>query len=195
MTQTAADAAEKPARALTADVRLPERITLDEVLLRPPTLDDVQALHEAIVESYAELHPWMPWCTEPVELADQRGFVERSLAAWENAEAMNFNVFDAEGTVIGSIGLMDRIGPGALEIGYWLRTGHTGRGVMTRAAKALTELGLGLPGIERIEIHCDAANLRSAAVPRRLGYRLDREVRTEITAPGESGLEQFWLSS
>jgi RimJ/RimL family protein N-acetyltransferase len=65
---------------------------------------------------------------------------------------------------------------------------------MTRAAKALTELGLGLPGVARVEIRCDAANLRSAAVPRRLGFRLDREEDGEILAPGDSGREQFWIT-
>jgi RimJ/RimL family protein N-acetyltransferase len=45
-----------------------------------------------------------------------------------------------------------------------------------------------------VEIHCDAANARSAAVPRRLGYRLDREVPSEITVPGGSGVEQYWVT-
>jgi RimJ/RimL family protein N-acetyltransferase len=67
--------------------------------------------------------------------------------------------------------------------------------MMTGAVRALTELGLGLPGIDRIEIHCDAANLRSAAVPQRLHYRLDREETREPAAPGECGREQFWISS
>jgi RimJ/RimL family protein N-acetyltransferase len=54
-------------------------------------------------------------------------------------------------------------------------------------------LALTLPGIERVEIRCDAANTRSSAVPRRLGYRLVRQVRTDPAAPGECGLEQRWV--
>jgi RimJ/RimL family protein N-acetyltransferase len=189
------DTAERPARALTPDVHVPDRIELDEGrYLRALTLDDVRALHDAVVASYAELHPWMPWCTEPVEIEEQHAFVERSLKSWESAEAKNFGIFDAEGAFRGTLALMDRAGPGALEIGYWLRTDATGRGVMTGAVKVLTELGLGLPGIERIEIHCDAANLRSAAVPQRLGYRLDHEETREPGAPGERGREQFWFT-
>lgn len=188
------DTAERPARALTADVRVPERIELGDAHLRRFTLDDVPALHEAIVASFAELHLWMPWCTEPVESVDQRDFVERGIRNWETAEALNFAVVDAADALVGSIALMDRIGPGGLEIGYWLRTDATGHGLITRAAKALTELGLWLPGVARIEIHCDAANVRSAAVPRRLGFRLDREQDGEITAPGESGREQYWIT-
>ena len=188
------DTTEKPARALTADADPPERIDLDGFHLRRLTLDDVHAIHEAIVVGYAELHAWMPWCVEPIDIKDQREFLERSTAEWASSVAFNYGVFDGADRLSGTVGLMDRIGPGGLEIGYWLRTDATGRGLMTAAVRAVTEVGLGLPGITRIEIHCDAANLRSAAVPNRLGYRLAREVGREITAPGESGTEQYWVT-
>lgn len=185
--------ADRP-KALPADVRPPETIDLDGFHLRRPTLDDTQALHDAIVATFAELHTWMPWCKEPVEIGEQRGFIERSATDWAGQAAFNWLIVDAGGNLIGTVGLMDRIGPGGLEIGYWLRTGATGRGVMTRAAARVTDIALALPGIDRVEIHCDAANVRSAAVPRRLGYRLDREGPAEPAAPGESGLEQIWIT-
>ena len=40
-----------------------------------------------------------------------------------------------------------------------------------------------LPGIERVEIRCDARNLPSAGIPRKLGYRLV-ETRRDNAAPG-----------
>lgn len=81
-------------------------------------------------------------------------------------------------------GLHDRSGGGAVEIGYWCHVDHLGRGVATRAARALTALPAGLPTVDRVEIHCDEANLRSAAVARRLGYRLDRVEAAGVRAPG-----------
>ena len=189
------DTAERPARALTAEVRAPARIDLDEDLhLRRFVPDDAQALHDAIVASFAELHPWMPWCKDPVEIAEQREFLERTEKAWESAEAFGYALCNAAGELLATISLMDRVGPGALEIGYWRRSDASGRGLITRATKALTEVGLSLPGVERIEIHCDAANLRSAAVPQRLGYRLDREQDGAALAPGDTGREQFWVT-
>ena len=47
--------------------------------------------------------------------------------------------------------------------------------------------------MERVEIHCDQANHLSAAVPERLGYRLDRVEPDEIRAPGESGRSMIWV--
>jgi RimJ/RimL family protein N-acetyltransferase len=190
------DIIEQPARALTAGVHVPERIELPDhgFHLQRSVPDDVQQLHDAVVASFAEVHPWMPWCTEPVDIADQRAHLERAIVHWDEAVSFNFSVIGTDGRFSGSISLMDRIGPGGLEIGYWLRTDATGRGVMTAATRALTEVALALPGITRVEIHCDAANLRSAAVPRRLGFRLEHEVERAIAAPGESGVEQRWTT-
>ena len=89
--------------------------------------------------------------------------------------------------------MIDRIGPDGLEIGYWLDGAHTGRGLVTEAADLLTAAGLGLDGIERVEIHCDQANVRSAAVPARLGYRLDRIEPDEVRTPAESGHSMIWV--
>src|SRR5262249_60537312 len=67
------------------------------------------------------------------------------------------------------------------------------RGFATAAAEALTSAALGLPGVRRVEIHCDEANVASAAIPRKLGYRLDRVVAHEPEAPGESGRRMIWV--
>ena len=190
------DPAEVPkalATTLAPDIAPPALIELDGFSLRRPTPSDAEELHQAVKATFAELHPWMPWCTDPVELEEQRAFIERAATNWASQAEFNWFIVDTEDALIGTISLMDRIGPGGLEIGYWLRTDATGRGVMTRAAGRVTEVALGLPGIERVEIHCDAANLRSAAVPQRLGFRLAREFPKEPTAPGERGLEQQWV--
>ena len=80
-----------------------------------------------------------------------------------------------------------------LEVGYWLRAGATGRGCATAAARALTDLALSVDGVSRVEIHCDEANVRSAAVARRLGYRLDRIVPDAVTAPADLGRSMIWI--
>jgi RimJ/RimL family protein N-acetyltransferase len=72
--------------------------------------------------------------------------------------------------LIGGVGLYPRVGPGAIEIGYWAQAHETGRGYVTEAAWALTTTAFDSADIERVEIRCDAANAASAAVARRLGY-------------------------
>jgi RimJ/RimL family protein N-acetyltransferase len=65
-----------------------------------------------------------------------------------------------------------RIAADALEIGYWIRADQVRRGFAVEAARALTEAGLAVPDVVRIQIHCDPANVVSRRIPERLGYRL-----------------------
>jgi RimJ/RimL family protein N-acetyltransferase len=96
-------------------------------------------------------------------------------------------------SVLGMIGLHRRVGPRAIEIGYWTHVAHAGRGYMTAAVTAVTEAAAALDDVDRVEIHTDEANLRSAAIPRRLGYRLDRVDTRRPEALAESGRLQIWV--
>ena len=88
-----------------------------------------------------------------------------------------------------------RLGPGALEIGYWLRAGgHRPGHRDRRGARRSPTPRSPLAGVDRVEIHCDEANIRSAAVPRRLGYRLDRIETDTISAPGDLGRSMIWVT-
>jgi RimJ/RimL family protein N-acetyltransferase len=82
-------------------------------------------------------------------------------------------MFDSGGTaVFGGCGLYPRVGPNAVEIGYWLGVGHIGRGLATRATEALTRVAFDSRDIDRVEIRCDRGNKASSRVPERLGYRV-----------------------
>ena len=84
-----------------------------------------------------------------------------------------FALMDPDETeVLGGVGLYRRIGPGGLEIGYWVRSDQAGRGLATEATHAVTDVGFMLSGIERMEIHCDPLNTPSIVVPKKLGYEL-----------------------
>ncbi len=56
---------------------------------------------------------------------------------------------------------------------------------MTRSAAALTTFGFETLGLHRIEIRADAANVRSRAVPERLGYTLEATLRDHRLSRGE----------
>ena len=58
----------------------------------------------------------------------------------------------------------------------------------------LTEVALSLRDVDRIEIHTDEANTASAAIPRRLGYRLDRIEPKTPQASGETERKQIWVT-
>ncbi|MFF2748848.1 GNAT family N-acetyltransferase [Kitasatospora sp. NPDC058048] len=184
-----------PVAAVTAG-RPPERLRLPGGLwLRRRRSTHAAALNRAVRANLDHLRPWMEWAAEAPSRARTAELTRAGAAAWEaGTDFMYLAGLDAEpGGVIGAFGLHGRIGPGALEIGYWVATGHVGRGIATTAAGALTEAALALPGITRVEIRCDRANGASAAVPRKLGYRLDRVAETAVRAPGETGRQLVWV--
>ncbi len=172
----------------------PELIDLPDVgaMLHRHGVEQAEAVHEAIEASRTHLRPWMPWADQ--SRADTVTFLERAADDWATGRSFGYVIVDVtDGSVLGGAGLHDRLGPDAFEIGYWRRADAGGRGLVTAASRALTEAALALPSIERVEIHCDEANAASAAVPRRLGYLLDRIESQPITAPGEHGRAMIWV--
>lgn len=170
----------------------PEEIDAGPIVLRryrPSDLDELAAVIEA---SRDHLAKWLPWAAtaDGASLAD---FIERSGRAWDDRTTFNYAMREPGGEVVGGIGLHPRVGPRALEIGYWVRADRINRGYASAAAGALTAAALALPDVDRVEIHCDEANVRSAAVPRKIGFRLDRIEPDEITAPAEAGRSMIWV--
>jgi RimJ/RimL family protein N-acetyltransferase len=186
----------QPSRAFVPGVAPPQRVDLGDIVARRWQPDDLIARFEAVTMSYPALHPWMEWAAEPITLDQQRAYGETAAVSWPDPDgSCTYGIFDPGGAVLGAVGIHDNLGPGALEIGYWYHIDHVGRGIITRSTGALTDIALALPGVDRVEIHCDKANVRSAAVPRRLGYRLDRVEPRPVSAPAESGLLMVWTKS
>jgi ribosomal-protein-serine acetyltransferase len=174
----------------------PARDTLADGLLRRWTQADLAVAHRVVVESLDHLAPWMPWARPDYCEQDALAFLRRCVEEWERGETFNYAIVTPDGEVAGSCGLMSTVGPGALEIGYWLRPGHTGRGLATMAAAALTDEAFRL-GVRRVVIGHDALNTRSGAVPARLGFT---EVERRPAEPGsggtvESGIHVVWQKS
>jgi RimJ/RimL family protein N-acetyltransferase len=151
-----------------------ERPAPDEVIeYGPLTLrryrdDDLDDLVRAVTESEDHLRGWLPWVAgHSVESEAQ--FLAQSARDWESGTAYNY-VIRTGGAFAGGIGLMARIGPGGLEIGYWVHRAFTRRGLATAASAALVEQAFRLPGVDRVEIVHDELNVASGGVPRKLGF-------------------------
>ncbi|WP_075164462.1 GNAT family N-acetyltransferase [Ktedonobacter racemifer] len=59
------------------------------------------------------------------------------------------------------------------EVGYWLGQGATGRGLMTRALKAMLHYAFDLLHVNRVGLQADVRNSRSRAVAERLGFTFE----------------------
>ena len=160
------------------------RIDTERLVLRCYSVDDHAAVSAGVLANLEHLRRSMPWVTgEPLSTDERVARLRQFRGAFDLGQDFPYGVFDREGAFIGSAGLHPRIGPGAIEIGYWIDRGHEGRGLVTEAAGALTRAAIELHGVERVEIRCDPENARSAAVARRLGYTQDATLRRRARRP------------
>lgn len=156
---------------------------------------DGAAVAAAVGESLDHLRPWLSWATEAAaEVSAQIVRCREAEQMWTRGSDFIYVLRPADGdAVLGTFGLHRRLGPGAIELGYWVHVAHTGRRYATAAAAALTDTALALADVDRIEIHTDEANPASAAIPQRLAFRLDRVEPHPLAAPAESGRRQIWV--
>lgn len=172
-------------------------IETERLLIRPYTNDDAKAIKNAIDNSLPELLPFMPWAKNEPEPIDTK--IER-IIKWseeiEKDENYTLGIFDKKtGDFIGSTGIhtirsQERRN---FHIGYWCHSKHTGKGYITESSKALTDFGFKNFNAERMEIHCEVSNTKSAAIPKRLGYNLEGTFRTlEKDQNGNRIKHQAW---
>ena len=175
--------------------RLPSEIVTPRLLLRLWRPADVAALGSAIEASFEHLRPWLEWMRfEPLSDKDRLQLISNGRAEWRNGGDANYGVF-RDHVVVGGCGLHRRQGPGIMDLGYWIHADHTRRGYAVEIARGLTTAAFGLPGIERVEIHHDKANVRSRAIPRSLGFAAGPEQPDGIHSPGEVGIDCSWSIS
>lgn len=144
------------------------------LLLRPPQVEDVDAIYEAADSSRDQLSRWMPWCHAEYCRDDTWEFISSRAEAWERDVEYALLITRADdGRVLGMTGLnqLDRLQQRA-NLGYWVRTSETGRNVATIAARRVARWGFDVLGLERIEIVAAVGNLASQRVAEKVGaYR------------------------
>ena len=170
-------------------------IRTERLLIRCKRPADAPLLKRAVDSSLDHLRQWMPWAMqEPSEL----WVIEERIAGFQRefqrGEDRTYAIFNPEETeILGGIGLHPGEFPGTLELGYWLRTDQTGQGLATEAAAALTQAAFTELGAKRIEIRCDPRNFRSARIPERLGFRLEKVLIADTLTPtGEPRDTMVW---
>jgi ribosomal-protein-serine acetyltransferase len=167
-----------------------ERLPVGDLVLRRWQATDVDALQRAVAESIKQLRPWLAWAND--QRAAQAAFLEATALGWVRGERFEYAIEDQMQNLLGSVGLMRRIGPGGLEIGYWVHSAHTRRGIAKLASAMLTAAAFDLDWVDHVEIHHDRENLASGAVPAGLGFQRIEEVHKPPLAEADSGHDLIW---
>lgn len=142
----------------------------DGIELRGVTLADAPELYATIDRNRAHLRAWMSWLHDGFNEKEQTEFVKAREA--DNAARVGLTTnIRLDGKLCGSIDLHtfnDR--HKNTSIGYWVDAAYEGRGIITRACRAIVTAAFREYGMHRIEIRCAVGNTKSAAIPLRLGF-------------------------
>jgi RimJ/RimL family protein N-acetyltransferase len=163
-------------------IHVPAELRTERLIIRAMVPDDAPALFASIDESRATLRPWLPWVDSTRTVDDSRVTIAGFVARWSTREDLVYGIFDAAtGRHIGGTGL-HRIDwqLRAFEIGYWLSSAAVGHGYMLETVRELTRMAFEELDARRVEIRLDPTNLRSGAIPRRLGFVHEGTLRDSL---------------
>lgn len=159
---------------IAADLRL--------MPLVPAHAEDVFRL---VDEDRIRLGARLPWVRHTLAVTDTEDFIRDSVArrdvhgGGDGSGDWTIQVGTGnQSLIVGMVGIhaphwQDR----RVTIGYWIAGAHEGRGWITRSVGAVVERLQSL-GMHRIEIRARVDNPRSRAVPERLGFTLEGELRS-----------------
>lgn len=158
---------------------IPESFESKRLIIRAPKYGDGAASYEAVQESMEELRPWMPFANDSLTPENSEMNIRQAHLKFLEHSDLRLMLFSKEnGQLVGSSGL-HRIDWDVrkFEIGYWLRSSYAGQGYMSEAVEAITNYAIHELAANRIEIRCDARNVKSAKVAERNGYILEGILR------------------
>ena len=158
------------------------------IRLRPYTENDAQELFEAATESIDEAYPWLPWCHPGYTIKESLDYIRTCPDKLKSGTDYSFRIEDAAtGRQLGGCGLnaVDKDNHRA-NLGYWVRTSSTRKGVATAATKLLARFGFEQLALLRIEIVAAVKNKPSQKVAKKVGAKKEGTIRNRLFLHGKT---------
>jgi RimJ/RimL family protein N-acetyltransferase len=173
----------------------PYRIETERLVIRCYEPRDAPLTKDAVDTSREHLRPWMPWAdNDPITLEQQMDLLRVFRSEFDAGENFAYGIFSADETEqVGGTGLHPRIGPGGLEIGYFVRASATRQGYITESTAALTRAGFEICGADRIEIRIEPGNDASMGIPRKLGFVEEATLKRRLPGRGDGPLRDVTI--
>lgn len=143
-------------------------------LLEPRYSEDV---FKEIEKNREYLSKWFPWVEKTNSSEDTRAFINFELQRFANNNGFSTGIFYKD-KYIGNIGIHDiNWNLKMTSIGYWLSSDYQGLGIMTTCCKEILKHGFNLMGLNKIEVRARIDNVKSIAIPVRLGFKQEGVLR------------------
>ncbi len=165
----------------------PTSLSTERLIIRRYQVSDEQALFDAARESIAEVFQFLPWCHPDYGREDASEWIKYCQTNWQAGTAYSFGIFGREdGVFHGGCGInrVDEHPTGNL--GYWVKTPSTGRGIAAEAASAVARYGIRELGLQRIEVIMATENAASRRVAEAAGAVYEGIARRRLQLHGKA---------
>ena len=162
-------------------------LTNGKIILRPFNLQDAKLVYKAISESMDALIPWLQFCHTDYSIEETRLWLSSRDEDRKAGKSYDFAIIDAESSAfLGGCGLNQLNDEYKMaNLGYWVRTVRTGRGIATAVVLLLAEFGFKELKLNRIEIIVDVENKRSQRVAEKTGAVREGVLRNRLIVHGQ----------
>jgi ribosomal-protein-serine acetyltransferase len=144
-----------------------------DIVLKKLELRHAEEVFELTDRSREHLRKWLPFISMTNTIDDTRGFMKFSMDQYAANNGCQVGIW-YKGEFAGVIGQHAiNWSNKSTSIGYWLGDGFEGKGIMTKACHAMLEYSFLELGLERVEIRVATGNVKSQAIPGRLGFTLE----------------------
>lgn len=131
---------------------------------------DAEELFALVDANRSYLGRWLSWVESTRDTAPILDFIRAGRSQFADNNGFQAAIVDGA-QIIGAAGFhavdwRNR----STSIGYWLAEDRQGRGTMTEAVRALVAHAFEIWNLNRVEIRAAVENLRSRAIPERLGF-------------------------
>lgn len=141
------------------------------ILIRPCQPVDAQIICDGVRESMEEMLKWAPWCHPDYSLSDCLSWLETRHQMWSEGIEYDFVILDRQdkrflgGCAIDQINRKHNFA----NLGYWVRSSQTGKGIATDAVRLVSRFGFETLGYTRLEIVIAVQNRASQRVAEKAG--------------------------
>lgn len=142
----------------------------EDISLRLLEERHAEALFTLIEHNRAFLEKWQPYLGDIKTVEAARGLIKSGLQIMLKNESFFAGIwFNAE--LAGFLALEDlNLRARNAKIGYWLGERFQGKGLVTNSCQALIDYAFNELQLNRLEIDVAVDNIRSRAIPERLGF-------------------------
>jgi ribosomal-protein-serine acetyltransferase len=152
----------------------------DEIKLRLYRKSDAAELFAVVNPNFEHLKTFLHWVKPDYSLASAKEFIVQNQKSAAEKKSEAYGIF-YQNKLAGSVGFVNFSWHSRFaEIGYWVAKDFEGRGIITKSCRALINYAFEDLAMNRIEIRCAVENIKSRAIPERLGFRLEGVLRQAV---------------